>query len=79
MLSSMHAAGLGGTLKFWCHECQCVTHRLPLSKALHKGKRGPGIAEANLRLVLGAAQNAQSVSVRARTATDGHWWAHAET
>ena len=53
-----YAAGLGGKLRFWCHECQAVTHNFSLSKPLPKkqGERGPGIAEANVRLVLGAAQ-----------------------
>jgi len=50
-----YAAGLGGTLKFWCEECTEITHSLPLCKPLPHTK-GPGIAAANVRLVLGAAQ-----------------------
>jgi hypothetical protein len=50
--------GLGGSLRFWCHECQGITYEMPLSKELPKepGARGFGIAEPNVRLVLGAAQ-----------------------
>ena len=53
-----YRAGLGGTLRFWCHRCDALTHSLPISKELpgSESKSGPGIAEANVRLVLGAAQ-----------------------
>ena len=53
-----YRAGLGGTLRFWCHECAAVTHEMPLCHPLPRkaGATGPGIASANARLVLGAAQ-----------------------
>ena len=57
-----YRAGLGGFLAFWCIDCLDVTHKLPLSGQLKQGAAGsrappgPGISEANSRLVLGAAQ-----------------------
>ena len=58
-----YRAGLGGSLGFWCVDCQDVTLKLPLSGQVKQAAAGssrappgPGIADANLRLVLGAAQ-----------------------
>ena len=51
-----YRAGLSGTLRFWCGDCEDVTLQFPISRQLKASSRGPGIAEANARLVLGAAQ-----------------------
>jgi len=81
-------SGLGGALRFWCHECKCVTHELELSKEMPRkeGQKGgwPNY-EANVRLVLGAAQcgagetqMAQLLGTLNAPAVRGTTWSHNE-
>ena len=80
-------SGLGGALRFWCSDCECVTHELQLGKQLPRkqGAGGRGTYESNVRLVLGAAQcgagetqMAQLLATLDVPVVRGTTWSHAE-